>query len=503
MANLTRRIFIFWVTVMAASLWLLWLFDDGLGISWPANTLRNWHEFGLPALHGALVFNPGGFQAVTNPQVYPGMSPFYLYPVWFCTQLAGGTGLGTFAFYLVLGVSVVWGIWSLLGKTGFAQLVAVAVILSPGYGRWLISIDPNAISVLLGIPYAAAILELLKKPRLRAADVIIISVLTALFVPLNWTTAWVLAPFGVFLLTTSQVRRATAIKYLSVTAVAAISFVLFSMANKTAGSGKAGLGDFLAGYTWGNVGYGLGLTTGRACLRIFFVTIIGLMPVLVIWGTKVVHGFRTAPAGVWAALLPCGMALMEVLAMRNYFGHHPWMTEPVIIVGLIFSFNLLAGSLGEARPVVGGVLKPLLGTAAVCLIYGLAVVLFYRTNGSEGRTLINLVRHHTARPDWIVLVKNIDPVTMQIGERLDGNIDRHVVVVDDLKDLPPGQQVFLLTEAPINSGQLVAESSTGSGSGMDAGLQKVANWFNRTIAHRKPGDRLEFAGHYYLYRPAP
>jgi hypothetical protein len=38
---------------------------------------------------------------------------------------------------------------------------------------------------------------------------------------------------------------------------------------------------------------------------------------------------------------------------------------------------------------------------------------------------------------------------------------------------------------------------------MDAGLQKVANWFNRTIAHRKPGDRLEFAGHYYLYRPAP
>jgi hypothetical protein len=152
---------------------------------------------------------------------------------------------------------------------------------------------------------------------------------------------------------------------------------------------------------------------------------------------------------------------------------------------------------------VGSGLKPLVVTATICLVYGLAVVLFYRANGSDGRNLIGMVRHHTARPDWVVLVKSLDPVTLSLGERLDGNIDRHVVVVDDLKELPAGQKFFILAEMPMDDGQLVAESQAGSGGGLDAIMQKTANWFNRTIAHRKPGDRPEFAPHYYLYRPAP
>ncbi|MDR3457173.1 MAG: hypothetical protein P4N60_06975 [Verrucomicrobiae bacterium] len=506
MTSILQRKSIFLATVLVASLWLLWLFDDGLGMGWPSDTLRNWQQCGVTTLHGALVFNPGGFEAVTAPQIYHGMSPFCLYTVLICTKLLGWTGLGTFSFFLVLGVLVLWGTWSLLGRGNFAQLAAVAVILSPGYGRWLVGIDPNAISVLLGIPYAAAVTELLKKPRLRAADSLLIFLLTGAFVILNWTTAWVLTPFGIFLLATSQVRRARAVKFLTVAAAGSILFVFSSMLAKSGGAAVGGGGagqHFLGGYTWGNYGYGEGLTTSRAFIRIFFITTIGLLPVLLLWAMTAFHKFRVAPANGFIALLPLGVALLEIAAMRNYFGHHPWMAPPVVIVGLIFSINLLSATATESRPATGGGLKRLVFIAAVCLVYGLAVVSFYRANGSEGRSLTRMVRHETARTDWIVLVKNVDPVTAQQSDRLDGTLDRHVVVVDDLKDLPAGQSLAILTAVPMNGGQLIAQERVGSGSGLDAVLPKAADWFNRTISRRKPGDRPEFASQYYLYRPAP
>jgi hypothetical protein len=30
---------------------------------------------------------------------------------------------------------------------------------------------------------------------------------------------------------------------------------------------------------------------------------------------------------------------------------------------------------------------------------------------------------------------------------------------------------------------------------------KVADWFNHSIAHRVPGDRMELANTYFLYQP--
>jgi len=503
MTSILQRKFIFLATILVASLWLLWLFDDGLGIGWPSNALRNWQQFGLSAMHGALVFNPGGYEALTKPQIYHGMSPYCLYTVWISATLGGWTGLGTFSFYLILGILVLWGIWSLLGKNNFAQLAAVAIILSPGYGRWLVGIDPNAISVLLGIPYAAAVTEILKKPRLRAGDCAILILLTAAFVPLNWTTAWVLAPFGIFLLVSSQVRRATVIKFLTVAAAGSILFVLSSMHAKSGGSPGGGGGQFLGGYTWGNYGYGAELTTSRAFTRIFVISVTGLLPVLLLWGVTAGLRFRLAPGAVAAATLPLAMALLEVAAMRNYFGHHPWMTPPVIIVGLIFSFNLLSAGQVETKPVTGGGLKRLVSTTAVCLLYGLAVVFAYRANGAEGRVLTGLIRHQTARTDWIVLVKNLAPITMQMADRMDSTLDRHVVVVEELKDLPVGQGLAILTEMPMEGGQLLAESRAGSGAGLDAVMQKAALWFRLHIAHRRADDRPEFAPHYYLYRPAP
>ncbi len=494
-----RKIF-FITAVLAAAGWLMWLFDDGLGIGWPSNALRNWQQFGPAALHGVLVYNPGGFDAVAQPQVYHGMSPYYLYPVYFCTQLFGWTGLGTLSFHLLLAVLVLWGVWSLLGKGEFALLVAIAVILTPGYGRWQKSIDPNVISVLLGIPYAAIVTGLLKKSKLQRADFFGLAFLTIAFVPLNWTTAWLLAPFGIFLLLSTHIRRATAMAFLSLAATGAMAFVFISMHAKSGGSGTGG--HFLGGYTWGNYGYGEGLTTSRAFTRIFFVAVVGLLPLLGIW---LVAGWRKSHGSARKLLnagLPLAVALLEIAAMRNYFGNHPWMSAPVVIAGLVFSCALLAENSVPPGPENCGRCQRQWLLAAACFIYALLVLAFYRTNGSEGRSLTSLVRHETARTDWIVVVKNLDPTTAHLADRLDETLDRHIALVDDVKDLPGGQRLAILTSVPMNGGQLIAEATAGA-DGLDATLQKAADWFNRTISHRNPGDRLEIPRHFYLYRPVP
>lgn len=502
MPSITLRKFVFITLVFIASLWLLWLFDEGLGLGWPSNTLRNWQQYGLTTMHGALIFNAGGFEAVTAPQIYHGMSPVYLYTVFFSTQLLGWTGLGTLSFHLILSLLVLWGIWSLLGKNNFALLVAAVVILCPGYACWQKILDPNVIAVLLGIPYAAFVTTRLQKPRLQAMDILGLVLLTALFVPLNWTTAWMLAPFGVFLLASAQVRRPVVVKFLGLAAAGSILFVASSVLAKSGASGAGG--RFLGGYTWGNYGYGTGLTTSRAFVRIFFVTTVSLLPLLCTWGVAAFHKKNFDLKKLLIALLPLSVTVLEIAVMRNYFGHHPWMAAPLIIVGLVFSFALIfeSGTQAKSESDGGLELNRLAMIAVGCFVYGLAVISFYRVNNSENLALMHLVRHETARTDWIVVVKNLDPATAQLASHLDDMLDRHVVLVDDLKDLPSGPPLVILTTNPIPGGQLIVEEQSGSTVGFNASLQKAADWFKRNIAHRTPGDRVELTSHYYLYRPA-
>src|SRR5471030_1823827 len=104
------------LAVIGCSAWLQYLIDDGLGIGWPQNVVRNWQQFGLFSLHGKLVTNPGGFEAAANPDVYKGMSPVCLYPAYFATQIFSWTGLGTMSFHILLALAVFWAIWNLLGR---------------------------------------------------------------------------------------------------------------------------------------------------------------------------------------------------------------------------------------------------------------------------------------------------------------------------------------------------------------------------------------------------
>ena len=493
-----RKLFFFGILITGA-IWLLWLYDNGLGIGWPANALRNWQQFGLGALHGQLVYNAGGFEALRQPQIYHGMSPWCLYPVYFCTQFSGWTPLGTTSFYLLLTTLVLWGVWSLLGKNAFALLVGVVVILSPGYGRWLSALDPNAISVLFGIPFAAAVTELLKKNRQTASDYLLLILLATAFVPLNWTTAWLLAPFGIYLLLSKRVHQATTLTFLTLSAIGAIIFVAVSMHAKS--GGQAADGKFLGGYSWGNYGYGTGLTTARAFTRIFFVSLVGLLPLLVIWITAFFRKNSGTGLKFFHPLLPLAMAMLVIIALRNYFGHHPWMSGPVVIAGLIFSSALIAETM-TVNPVTPNCWRQRILVATICFVYGLCVLAFYRTNGSEGRSLIQFVRQATARTDWILVVKDLDPATAQIGDRIGESLDRHVVVLNSLSDFPSGQPGAILSTVPIHNHQIIAEKTADS-TVIDKRLQSVAGWFNRVIAHRNPGDRMNIPSHFYLYQPTP
>ena len=117
---------------LICSVVLLHYVDDGLGVGWPYNVLRNWEQFGFLNLHGQLVFNAGGFEATTQPEIYPGMSPFSLYPTYFATELFGWAGLGTMSFFILLALAVFWATWELLGRNNFAFVTAIVTILLPG-----------------------------------------------------------------------------------------------------------------------------------------------------------------------------------------------------------------------------------------------------------------------------------------------------------------------------------------------------------------------------------
>jgi len=508
--NTRKGIFIL-ASVLAAA-WLLRLFDNGIEVGWPSIVLNNWHEFGLFKLHGALVINHGGFEATTHPVIYYGMSPWYLYPVYICNELFQWTGLGTLPYHIVLAALVLWSIWNLLGKNNLALMVAVLVIVSPGYGRWQKLLDPNALSVLLGLPYAAVVTSLLKEPRLRPSHQIILFILTAMFVPLNWSTAWFLAPFGVFLLLNPEVRWRPAVVYLTLTAIGAMVFVGFSMVAKHAGavpdastiavSAKATPGRFLGGYTWGNYGYYEGLSSFRFFFRLFMVNIIGLLPLILWWGFATVAGIRNSCKQGIISLMPALTALLAPIAMRNYFCHHPWMGAPVVIAGLVLSMALLPKD--ESMRQTFANLKWPATAAAIAFAYGFIVIAGFRANSKESMSLIELVRSHVPRNDTIVVVRTLDPetatLTSSLGETLGEVLDRQMMTAETMNAAPKDVPAMILSSHPTDALPLVAEADATSTGGI---MTKAVTWFGKNIARRKADDKIEYQSHYYLYRLSP
>ena len=504
---------LFPLLAVGAALVLSFLIDDNLGVAWPTNVVRNWQEFGFLNLHGQMVSNAGGFDVTEHPEIYGGMSPLCLYPAFFATELFSWTGLDTLAFHMLLAAIVFWASWCLLGRNNFAMIVAAAVIMCPGFLRWPKNLDPNSLSVLPVLPYAVIVLMILKKPRLTPALVVALIVLTLAFMSLNWTTAWVCVPCIFLLLAMPGLNRRGLATLIAVMAVAVPLVVLVSFAAKyghhsvtgtaaTAGppgapsSGPLGI---VAGYTWGSGGYGQGQSTGRLFLRLAFTNVIGLLPLWVIFVFALASHVKAGGRLSWLVFAPLALTFADLVIMRNYFGHHPWMAGPVLVVGIIFSLAALRNSLGEnaAAPSEKLPFKVVYGVALLCFICGFAVLMFFRTNEIGLLTLVKLVRQHTARSDTIVVLKT-DSSTAPWVDRLDEPLDRHVIVVDNVKDLANKGHCVILSAVKLDDPlPLIAQSVADP----QSSLTHVANWFNRSISHRRAGDRLELSDTFYLYAP--
>jgi hypothetical protein len=494
---------LFFILVFSACGWLFYLVDNGLGIGWPKNAVNNWEQYGLFALHGQLIPNPGGFGALTHPHVYAGMSPISCYPFYFSTVLFNWTGLGDLAFYVLLALAVFWGIYELLGRNLFAVIVAVAAILCPGYIRWQKILDPNVLAVLPAIPYAVLILKILRKQNASPLMLVLMFILTIGFMSLNWSTAWVCGPLIALFFGMPGVNRRSLLLLIGVIVISGMLIVLASVISKTGmhngNTSHSQVIAQLAGHLWGSSGYGQGLTTGRAFLLLAFTNTVALFP---LWLALAYAAFRCIWAGGRVRWLltfaPLGLTIADVVIMRDYFGHHPWMASPVLIVGAVFSLALLRM---EMPPGVTDKIPLAVVTAAAlfCFVYGLAVLVFFRANMVNQLSMIALVRENTTRSDDIVVVKSADPASVAWANRFDELLDRHVVMADDFNGLAAEKsRYFILSSVPINGPFAIAAKKTVDD---HQWANKVANWFNHSVAHRLPGDRMELPDTYYLYRP--
>jgi len=301
------------------------------------------------------------------------------------------------------------------------------------------------------------------------------------------------------------VNRSGLVTLAVVMAAATPLVVLLSFAAKyghrwaqTASSGPLSI---VAGYTWGNGGYGEeGQSTARLFLRLAFNNTIGLLPLWLIFIYSLARHVRAGERLSWLIFAPLALTVADVVIMRNYFGHHPWMAGPVLIIGLIFSLAVLRASTerntGEAPQKMS--FKVVCAIALVSFVYGFAVLTFFRANEAELLTLAKLVRKHTSRSDTIVILKT-DPDTAPLADRLDEPLDRHVIVVNSVKDLANEGHCVILSAIRLDALPLIAQNTTASHSE----LSHLTEWFNRSVSHRRPGDRLELPEVYYLYAPGP
>ncbi|HTV43080.1 MAG TPA: hypothetical protein VMF08_21120 [Candidatus Sulfotelmatobacter sp.] len=509
------RKFPFAVLAVGAAMVLAYLIDDNLGVAWPTNVVRNWQEFGFLNLHGQLVANSGGFEVAQNPKVYGGMSPVCLYPAFFATQLFSWTGLDTLSFQILLAAVVFWASWRLLGRDNFALMAAGVAILCPGYLRWPKILDPNTLAALPVLPYAVLVLAILKKPKMTPTLAGALIVLTLAFMSLNWTTAWVCAPCVFMFLAIPGLNRRALGTLIAVMVVAIPLVVVGSFAAKyghhgpgAAGSNSmavhssassGGLLSIIAGYTWGSGGYGNGTSTAHLFLRLAFTNIVGLLPLWLICLYALIDSIRAGRRVSGLVFVPLAFAVLNMIIMRNYFCHHPWMAGPVLLVGVVFSLAVLrispvadTASGSDKMP-----LKIVYGAGLVCFVYGFAVLMFFRANESDLLSLVKLVRQHTARSDTIAILKS-DSVTSPLVDRLDEPLDRHVIEVDNINDLANQGHAVILSAIQLNdSPTLIAQSAAAS----QSWLTRVADWFNHSISHRRAGDRIELPGVFYLYAP--
>lgn len=494
------------ILVLAGGSWLTTLVDDGLGVDWAHNVVRNWEQFGFFKLHGELVYNPGGYQSDSQPEIYAGHHPAGLYLVFAVQKILPGAG--ALVYYGVVAALVFFGIWYLLGRTQIAFLIAGVAVLTPGYLLWQTTLDPNLASVMAGFPFCAAVIWLLQKGPLRLTHAVGLLLLIIIYSAINWTTVFVQGILFAALMMLPAVSRRNLVTYAALAVVPMVLVVVTSFINKMTNNhsgSDAGFMIMLRGYGWGNWGYGLGLSTRTAFTRLLFVNLIGFFPLLAVLGVELWRGrFSGWKDRNCLIFLPLVAAAFCVAVLRNYFGHHPWMSCSFILLGLILSLVIW-----RARRAVGSVdenrAMPLIQwtTLTVSFAYAFVVLSFYHLHNGQELDAVRLIRNHTPRTATILVSRDTDPALAQMQDRLPELFDRHLVVLDNTPDPDPATtNAFWLTSAspPQGGHHLVAGDSGDAEPGRAPLIGKLLNWYTRSVAHRRQGDKMDFGAKYYLYQ---
>ena len=493
------------VLVLAGASWLTTLVDGGLGTVWTHNVVRNWEQFGFFKLHGQLVDNEGGYQVDTHPQIYAGHRPASLYPFFLVQKLSHGIGAAHIYYALIAGV-VFFCIWLLLERTGKAFLLGGIAVLTPGYLCWQTTLDPNLASVLVGFPFCIVVIWLMQKERLNVVQMVLLLVLIIIYSAINWSTVFVQGMLFATLLLLPKVSRRNLATYVFLAAVPAALIVGLSVIDKMTNGHKdssQGFAMIYKAYGWGNSGYGQDLTTKTAFLRLLFTNLAGLLPVVIflcweMWNERKAGSQKTGPF----FFLPFLAALFALAVLRNYFGHHPWMSCNFVLLGIILSLVVWKSTrIADETPEKNRV-KPAWQWAALgaTFAYGFVVLSLYHIHNGQEFVLVKLVRGNTARPANILITRDADPKLADIQERLQEPLDRHIVVLDKIAEADAGMtNTFWLTATKQDGRKLVA--STG-GDGIDGPplAKQLLGWYSRVIAHRRAGDRMDFDAQYYLYQ---
>lgn len=499
------RIFVV-ILIVAASSWLTTLVDDGLGLVWTENVVRNWEQYGFFKLHGQLVCNPGGYQVDSQPQIYAGHRPASLYP-FFLVQTVFRTPWAVNLYYALVAAVVLFSIWQLLGRTDRAFWLAGMAVLSPGYLRWQTTLDPNLASVLGGFPFCFLVIWLLRKGPLNLLRGFSLLALIVLYSSINWSTAFIHAMLLAALLFLPGISRKNIVLYMVLAAVPAILIVASSVLDKMThghqGSSE-GLAKIYEDYGWGNAGYGMDLSVKTAFLRLLFVNFFGLLPVTAFMGWEWWRGRASgsSKAGLFF-VLPFLASLFSVAALRNYFGHHPWMSCNFVLLGMVLSFAVWksgrdAANLNEKFPV-----NPVWQWTTLLMTfgYGFIVLSFYHIHNAPELALMKLVRTATPRSATIVITRDSDPALAGMQDRLPEPFDRHVIVLDTLPDSGIGMtNSFWLTATEKRAGYQQVATSAGDGMERLPLAGQMLAWYSRAIAHRRAGDKLDIGEQYYLYR---
>jgi hypothetical protein len=494
--------------ISAAASWLTTVVDDGLGLVWTYNVVRNWEDFGFFHLHGQLVYNAGGYGVETQPEIYTGHRALGLYPFFLVQTLFHAHGPAI--YYAIVAAMVLLSIWQLLGRTNRAFWLAGIAVLTPGFLRWQTSLDPNLATVLAGFPYCAFVIWLLHRERLGLLWAGLLLGIIVVYSAINWTTIIIQAMLFAALVLLPGVSRKNLLIYVILVAAPAALVVAAGVIDKMGGShhgsgSGAGLAAVFESYGWGNRGYGLDLSTRTAFLRLFTVNLIGLLPVVLFVSWQLWReSSRSATVSERFFYLPFLASVFCVAVLRNYFGHHPWMSCPFLLLGLILSF----AAWGSTHKTPDGVVKAdeppgwRWSTLAVVFAYSFMVLEFYRIHNADEQSLMKFVRCSTARSATIVISRESDPALAGMAERLSEPFDRHVTVSDSIPNSDPGvTNVFWLTATAANGHKLAAASTGGDNVIDNAPVIAVPlRWYSRFIAHRRPGDKMEVAGKYYLYQ---